>query len=289
MGLVYSQLKWLANKMKVIAPIKAVLQVGRLDIFIEKEELENLLIKLQVGGYCNGDKFCLFDKHSNDLYYSILNSNLAYNDKFSNPRFTKKRLISDKLFFGAFGVEKVDSVDIDSSRDGSTYSHDLNMQGLLMSVGGAKYDLVIDGGLMEHVFDVKSVLLNMNDVCDVNGYMIHILPGNNTLDHGFYQFSPTLFRDYYLANKYELIDIKLLELRKNMYSEPGSAFDDRYDSYRYYDYSPRLMAKCSFGKLDNSIYFNLVCVKKVIQSVSGVNPHQYIFTRGAEYISPWVE
>jgi 2-polyprenyl-3-methyl-5-hydroxy-6-metoxy-1,4-benzoquinol methylase len=37
-----------------------------------------------------------------------------------------------------------------------------------------EYDLVIDAGVMEHVFDVRSAMRNMTDLVKTNGFIINI-------------------------------------------------------------------------------------------------------------------
>ena len=43
-----------------------------------------------------------------------------------------------------------------------------------------------------------------------NGSIFHVLPCNNWVDHGFYQFSPTLIFDYYAAVDFEVLESALV-------------------------------------------------------------------------------
>ena len=56
-----------------------------------------------------------------------------------------------------------------------------------------KYDVILDIGNTEHIFDINTVLNNYNIMLKMKGYIIHMLPSNNYVDHGYYQFSPKLF------------------------------------------------------------------------------------------------
>ena len=38
-----------------------------------------------------------------------------------------------------------------------------------------------------------------------DGVVIHVAPSSNYVDHGFYMFSPTLFQDYYSANRWRIL------------------------------------------------------------------------------------
>jgi SAM-dependent methyltransferase len=72
-----------------------------------------------------------------------------------------------------------------------------------------RFDLVYDGGTMEHCFSVADVLGNVVRLAKTGGRIIHHLPLNNWVDHGFYQFSPTLFFDFYEANGFRDLAMKL--------------------------------------------------------------------------------
>ena len=55
------------------------------------------------------------------------------------------------------------------------------------------YDLVYDGGTIEHIFDVKQALQNIMSLPRIGGRVIIHTMANNYFGHGFYQFSPELF------------------------------------------------------------------------------------------------
>lgn len=95
---------------------------------------------------------------------------------------------------GFDGVESIDYYDAENP----TYVLDLNRP-VPESLRG-QYDLVYDGGTTEHCFSTAEVLSNALRLAKVGGLIIHHLPVNNWIDHGFYQFSPTLFFDFYAAN-----------------------------------------------------------------------------------------
>src|SRR5688500_11467968 len=92
--------------------------------------------------------------------------------------------------FKQLGAETVDSLDA-SEYQGATIIADLNKP--LAQEHAGKYDLVYDGGTLEHVFNVPQALSNVMSLVRVGGdLMIHTM-ANNWLGHGFYQFSPELF------------------------------------------------------------------------------------------------
>lgn len=60
-----------------------------------------------------------------------------------------------------------------------------------------KFDVIIDMGTMEHVFDIPTALGNIVKMLKKSGDVILASPSSNSIDHGFYSFSPTLFFDFF--------------------------------------------------------------------------------------------
>jgi hypothetical protein len=65
-----------------------------------------------------------------------------------------------------------------------------------------RYDLVVDGGTSEHCFDIKEVLSNSVRLLKSGGRILHMVPISGSINHGFYQFSPILFYEFYSANNF---------------------------------------------------------------------------------------
>jgi hypothetical protein len=59
-----------------------------------------------------------------------------------------------------------------------------------------QYDIVYDGGTMEHCFNVPQVIKNILSLCKVGGHILHVNP-LNYFNHGFYSFHPTFYHDFY--------------------------------------------------------------------------------------------
>lgn len=99
--------------------------------------------------------------------------------------------------FRMLGYAVVESIDVYPA-ESPTHVLDLNrpLPASLLD----RFDLVYDGGTTEHCFSVPDVLGNAARLLRKGGRIIHHLPLNNWVDHGFYQFSPTLFFDFYGAN-----------------------------------------------------------------------------------------
>jgi len=67
-----------------------------------------------------------------------------------------------------------------------------------------QYDIVLDGGTMEHCFNVPQVLRNILSMTKTGGYIIHVNP-LNMFNHGFYSFSPTFYHDFYTQSGNRLV------------------------------------------------------------------------------------
>jgi hypothetical protein len=72
-----------------------------------------------------------------------------------------------------------------------------------------KYDCVLDGGTMEHIFSPADVLYNSVRLLKVGGRIIHLNPLTGWINHGFYQISPTLYYDFYSENGFNKMDHRI--------------------------------------------------------------------------------
>lgn len=67
---------------------------------------------------------------------------------------------------------------------------------------GREFDVVYNGGTAEHVFNVWQFFKTVHDHTRSGGLMIHGSPFTGWLDHGFFNFNPTLYWDLAAANGY---------------------------------------------------------------------------------------
>ncbi len=92
--------------------------------------------------------------------------------------------------FELLGASRVASMDI-SDFEGAEVVHDLNMP--LIPALREKYDVVFDGGLLEHVFNFPVAIESAMSLVKEGGHLLISTIANNYCGHGFYQFSPELF------------------------------------------------------------------------------------------------
>ena len=105
-------------------------------------------------------------------------------------------------FYRALGATEINYLDY-SDFEGATLVHDLNQP--LPERYHERFDTVIDGGTMEHVFQYPTALKSCMQAVTLGGSIILITPATNMMGHGFYQFSPELFfRVFSQNNGYEL-------------------------------------------------------------------------------------
>lgn len=129
--------------------------------------------------------------------------------------------LDDRALFSALGFAEVRALDL-SDFEGADLIHDLNAPLPLALHGG--FDLVFNGGSLEHVFHLPNALASVFDALRVGGRAVHIAPASNLIDHGFYSFSPTLLFDYHRANQWRIVAPYIFQAR---------SFSDPWTVYRY--------------------------------------------------------
>ena len=129
-----------------------------------------------------------------------------------------KKQFSTKDYFKSIGFRDYKSIDINGAYNSLQF--DLNKNILETYSYKEKYDLVINNGTGEHVFNQYALFQNFHNLTKLNGIMLNILPFIDWINHGFYNFNPIFFADLAASNNYEIIKISLAnrngsELRLN--------------------------------------------------------------------------
>ena len=75
----------------------------------------------------------------------------------------------------------------------------------------ATYDVIFEGGTMEHISNISMYLKNIFYLLKPGGKYISQVPSAGMTEHGFYQFSPTFIIDLVNKNK-EMMEILHLSL-----------------------------------------------------------------------------
>lgn len=177
-------------------------------------------------------------------------------------RTRERRYISDAAFFRLLGLDDVRALDV-SAYEHAEIIHDLNRP--VPAALHGKFALIVDGGTLEHIFDTRQALANIGLMLAPGGRVIHISPANNYANHGFYQFSPTLYLDYYAANHFA--DLRGFIAEQDLYHydrKPWELFELGGGTSRIVSSRPLMM---------------LFCAEKTAQSSVGAIPTQSFYTQ----------
>lgn len=128
--------------------------------------------------------------------------------KWTSGRAKDEGFIHQKTLFAVLGFDprKVEALDL-FDYEGANLLHDLNLP--VPEGWRGRYDLVFDGGVLEHVFSIKEVLFNAARLVRVGGFVAHHSP-LDWIEHGFVNVNPKLYRTFYAANGFEEADLKLV-------------------------------------------------------------------------------
>jgi len=167
-------------------------------------------------------------------------------------------------FLRLLGAKTIVAIDV-SDYEGAQVIHDMNrpIPDSLVSL----FDLVLDGGTLEHVFDFPTALRSATRMVRPNGRFISLTMANNFCGHGFYQFSPELFyRFLSLANGYEMESCIMWEdvIWSRFYRVPDPN-----------GVKSRINLRSEFGT------YMMVQAKRLGNGEQGFTPHQ------SDYVSVW--
>jgi SAM-dependent methyltransferase len=123
----------------------------------------------------------------------------------------------ENLLTHLLNAKTVTSLD-NSSYENATIIHDMNspVERYLYN----KFDFILDGGTIEHIFNIPQVCQNVIDLLKVGGVFCSITTNNNFSGHGLYQFSPEFFHRVF-SEKYGM---KVCELYLAKVGSPSSSW-----------------------------------------------------------------
>lgn len=106
--------------------------------------------------------------------------------------------------FKSLGI-KAEYFDINASR-GCERIVDLNEQ---VPWSEDKFDVVLDPGTLEHVFNIGQAFWTVRKLCKVGGHIIHVNPVN-MVNHGFWNISPTTYLDFYSHHGDKIVHAEMI-------------------------------------------------------------------------------
>lgn len=140
-----------------------------------------------------------------------------------------------QALFSLLGAESVHVLDVSNYEEADILC-DLNLP--VEPRYHNMFDVVFDGGTLEHVFDFPTALASVTRMVSLGGSVILTNPVSNFIDHGFYSLSPTLYYDYFAANGfgecscYLIESSHLLERPSRVYTNVGTGRLSRFISNR---------------------------------------------------------
>ena len=138
------------------------------------------------------------EKTAQEENFELLESNCDIG--YGKSKFSDAKTINSKYFFQRLGFDTVDALDY-SSFEGANIIHDLNVLLAKDFINIGEYNLIYDGGTIEHIFNMPNVLINIFELLSVGGRIIHASPVN-MFNHGFYNYSTCFFEDFYGCNDF---------------------------------------------------------------------------------------
>jgi SAM-dependent methyltransferase len=174
MGIIYSNAALLAKAKQNNVCFDKILTIGHQTLYLSQKQIKQLA------------KSCGFKIDSSDFTYK------QYADKFF------------AMFLDAKSVMSLDYSDYEHC----DIIHDMNHP--VDSRYHEKFDVVIDGGSLEHIFNFPVAVANCMKMVKKGGSLFIFTTANNHTGHGFYQFSPELFfRIFQLKNGFVIRDVIL--------------------------------------------------------------------------------
>lgn len=174
MGINFSYAALLARARENHVSFNEILTIGHLNLYISPDQLRRLAERFRV----------------------VLDPAAVASDEYA-----------DRFFREFLQVGRVKALDY-SNYEGCDIVHDLNYP--IDNALHERFDAVIDGGSLEHVFHFPVAIANCMNMVKVGGSVFLFTMANNHAGHGFYQFSPELFfRVFQPDNGFEIRDVIL--------------------------------------------------------------------------------
>lgn len=181
------------------------------------------------------------------------------------PSLAAQGFVSDDWLLTSLGFDEVVRVDY-SNYEQVEVELDLNHHETPTELRAA-FDVVLDSGTLEHVFDIAAGLRHCVRLVKEQGRIIHLTPSSNCVEHGFYSVSPTLFADFYAASGFDINRVWLCE----------TPIDLPRGDWNVYDYLSSNERFIALGQLTDQIWFTY-SVATAGPQVSPKTPQQSFYT-----------
>ena len=231
-------------------------------------DINFLLLKLKKKKYKNILILGYQDIYFNHDYLNFLKKRYFYNkydDKFD---INNNNGQIDCLELFKLLSDKIDIMDV-SSYEGANLVYDLssNFEELPKDYRD-KYELILDWGTSEHVFNIVNCYLNINAMLASGGEYVCLTPMNSMPDHGYYQISPNFYFDFF-SKIFGTLSINMLQIQQ--IHTPG-------ESWKLFPYQKNCIDHLVNGGIDNEIYFNFIQGIKgeTVNMKEGIYQYQFV-------------
>jgi hypothetical protein len=208
MGLLPPMLRLLAELHRDAGLEGPVVTLGNQDVYSDVAGLRALFHQTS----CPWREPILVEPHTSALFSQ------TYGERARN-------YVHARTLFSMLGID--DYADIDAyDFDRPAIVHDLNEP--LPPNLQARFGLVIDGGTLEHIFDLRTCFANVVALTRLGGRVVHCNSASNMIDHGFWAINPSAYFDYYSVNGFDELDATIFEWDVRDPWRPCSAFAYEY-------------------------------------------------------------
>lgn len=114
-----------------------------------------------------------------------------------------------EALLSAFGYPNMEALDF-TAAEGADHIHDLNQP--VPPALKKQFDLIIDGGTTEHVFQIGVALENCHEMLKPGGVMMSFVAADGWFGHGFFQTGPDVpWRYWHHCLGYEVLEASAQE------------------------------------------------------------------------------
>ena len=174
------------------------------------------------GGLRGGYSLCMLGNQALlfelDEFISVVK---LYGINFDEKKCRDMKAFDAATMFELIGIDDVHVIDV-SDYEGADTIYDLadDLPDELVE----KFDYIVDGGTLEHIFDISQAMFNVSSMLKKGGMIFHFSVIAGDIDHAFYSISPTFYEDYYSDNNFAIKQIEYaIEIDNNR--------DNRYSDY----------------------------------------------------------
>jgi len=195
--------------------------------------------------------------------------NLSSKQTNHYKRIMENEKFTTKDFLLALGYSDYNSIDINGAEN--SFQFDLNEDLFEFYKFKEVYDLVINNGTGEHIFNQYALFKNIHNLTNTNGIMLHILPFIDWINHGFYNYNPIFFADLAASNQYVILDITLANRNGAELSlKNKKLIQIMFEQIKPdYDSSFKKIIENAKAQLGNNIFL-VVILKKVVSKIFSI-------------------